>query len=169
MTDPFSDDFVPPQPQGFAWESASNETNSSQDNNVKGTNMQQEHHEGKITVTLKGGRDFDAPWIVIHADDAEDALATLSEPSMRTLIERTREIARVFAGSTQPGPQRGNDGQKGRPAGATQPPNGETPTCAHGQMIYRSGISRSTGKAYEGYFCPLPYERRAEQCRAQYL
>ena len=36
-----------------------------------------ENTEGKIVVTLKGGKGYEAPWIVIHANDVEEALSLI--------------------------------------------------------------------------------------------
>lgn len=172
MTDPFATDFTPPQPQGFAWEPGNNvPTNNETSNTKENTNMQSAS-EGKVVVTLKGGRDFDAPWIVVHADDAQDALNQLQDQNMQALIERTKAVAGFFAGGGQSTPQaapqsqQSNVGQRGKPAGASMHPQGETRQCAHGQMTYRSGINKN-GKPYEAFFCP---ERdRAQQCPAVWL
>lgn len=165
MNDPFATDFTPPQPQGFAWEP----NNSSNSNKKENTNMQHTS-EGKVVVTLKGGRDFDAPWIVIHADDTEDALKQLSDEKMGELISRTKEVGALFAGGNQSAPQaalqQSNGAQRGKPFGATMHPQGETRSCAHGQMTYRTGFSKN-GRPYEGFFCP---ERdRSQQCPAIWL
>jgi hypothetical protein len=39
-----------------------------------------------------------------------------------------------------------------------------TPKCAHGHRVERAGVSKTTGKPYHGYFCPL--QNREEECKA---
>ena len=43
----------------------------------------------------------------------------------------------------------------------------ETPLCAHGRMIHKTGTSSKTGKPYEGYVCPSKV--KADQCQAVWL
>lgn len=172
MNDPFSTDFTPAQPQGFAWEPGNNAPTNNETSNTKENTNMQNASEGKVVVTLKGGRDFDAPWIVIHANDVADANDHLRDAALGELIRNTQEVAKFFAGGGQNTPQaapqrpQNNGGQRGKPAGASMHPQGETRQCAHGQMTYRSGINRN-GKPYEAFFCP---ERdRAQQCPAVWL
>jgi hypothetical protein len=40
----------------------------------------------------------------------------------------------------------------------------ETPTCAHGRMIYKEGTSSKTGKPYSGHVCPSKV--KSDQCAA---
>jgi hypothetical protein len=40
----------------------------------------------------------------------------------------------------------------------------ETPTCAHGRMIHKEGISLKTGKPYSGHVCPSKV--KSDQCAA---
>lgn len=123
--------------------------------------------EGKLVVTLKGGRDFDAPWIVIHAADAADATSQLNSELME-LMGRVQNAAKHFAGSAPTSPNTAAPAaqqQSRAPQGATQAPNGETRTCAHGPMVFKSGISKA-GNAYKLFSCTAP---RESQCKAQYL
>lgn len=172
MPDPFATDFTPAQPQGFAWEPGNNAPTNNETSNTKENTNMQNASEGKVVVTLKGGRDFDAPWIVIHANDVTEANDQLRDPALGDLIRNTKEVAKFFAGGGQSTPQaaprsqQSNVGQRGKPAGASMHPQGETRQCAHGQMTYRSGWNKN-GKPYEGFFCP---ERdRAQQCPAVWL
>jgi hypothetical protein len=43
----------------------------------------------------------------------------------------------------------------------------ETPLCAHGRMIAKSGTSSKTGKPYSGFVCPSKV--KADQCQAVWL
>lgn len=111
--------------------------------------------DGKVVVTLKGGSGFDAPWIVIHADSVQDALRQFDE-DLASLMERAQQAASKFSSlSTKPAPQQAPSQRPNTapPAGATQAPAGQTETCAHGEMIFRSGISKA-GKPYKMFACP---------------
>lgn len=45
---------------------------------------------------------------------------------------------------------------------ATPAPAANGKTCAHGAMVWRTGSSAKG--PWGGHFCPLPKERKAEQC-----
>lgn len=43
-----------------------------------------------------------------------------------------------------------------------------TPTCKHGAMTYRTGISAKTGKEWKAWMCPAP-KGTPDQCPADFL
>ncbi|UJD20885.1 hypothetical protein SEA_ZIMMER_47 [Mycobacterium phage Zimmer] len=167
--DPFND--APAQPEPVAQEPApvtSAPTTTSAPRPVVTSS------EGKITTTFKGGRDFDAPWIVIHSSTVEEAIETVRDTDkLKELFQLTQSGAKFFAGlgggpapAQQGGGQAAPQQQQSRaPQGATQAPNGETRTCAHGPMVFKSGVSKA-GNAYKLFSCTAP---RNEQCKAEYL
>ncbi|MDK6577082.1 hypothetical protein QP281_24700, partial [Escherichia coli] len=53
-------------------------------------------NEGKIVVTLKGGKGYEAPWIVIHANTIEEANAHLNDEKLAGLIKQTQKVAEFF-------------------------------------------------------------------------
>lgn len=53
----------------------------------------------KISVTLKGGKDFDAPWIVFYGDSIADVGRTLDDPNLDKLTTRVAEVAALFKGA----------------------------------------------------------------------
>lgn len=121
--------------------------------------------EGKMTVTLKGGAGFDAPWIVIHAADAADALAQMQDAKLKELMDVVKRAGSHFSGG---------QGNAGRPAAQQsskppqqQAPSGDAPKCEHGEMVFRSGVSQKTGKTWKAHFCPQP--KGAPQCEAQWI
>ncbi|WP_158881915.1 hypothetical protein [Amycolatopsis anabasis] len=123
--------------------------------------------EGKVVVTLKGGAGFDAPWVVVHAADVEDAIGHLSDEKLRDLLDRTKRAGGYFAGGSSAPQGGGQQRQAGKPEGADQAPGGEERYCKHGQMQFKSGVSKSSGKAYKGFFCS---ERdRNEQCKPEFI
>lgn len=59
--------------------------------------------------------------------------------------------------SAQQGPPPGWAQQTGQAAG---------PTCRHGAMVYKQGVSKTSGKPYSGHFCPS--SNRADQCKPEF-
>lgn len=57
-----------------------------------------EDFEGQApyTITLKGGKGYDAPWLVLRAQSAEDAQALLVEAKTAELLESIAEYATDF-------------------------------------------------------------------------
>lgn len=110
----------------------------------------QNTESNKIVVTLKGGSGYDAPWIVVHADDAQDALNTLNDESMKELVGLTQKVGESFAGLKKGG----SVSQGGKPAAATQAPNGQQPPEGY---VFKSGIGK-TGKPWKAF---MPIDRNS--------
>lgn len=126
--------------------------------------------DGKVVLTFKGGSGFDAPWVVIHADGIQEAHEFVTGDNASLLaqvMERVQSAAKHFAGMGSPAPQAGggNRGGGGAPAAAQSAPGGETRHCAHGEMVFKSGVSKA-GKPYKLFSCTAP---RDQQCKAQFL
>lgn len=127
--------------------------------------------DGKVVLTFKGGRDFDAPWIVIHANglqEAHDFVVGDNASLLSTVMERVKLAAKHFAG--QPAAQAAQAGGGGQapsraPQGAQEAPGGEKRFCEHGEMVFKSGVSKA-GNSYKLFSCTAP---REHQCKAQYL
>jgi hypothetical protein len=114
--------------------------------------------EGKVVVTLKGGRDFDAPWIVIHASDLQDAHDQVTHDNavlLSKLMEQVQKAANHFSsqgkkpdiqqlGSATP--------QRQAPQGATEAPSwaGQAPDG----YKYATGVKN--GRTWHAWF---PIER----------
>lgn len=130
--------------------------------------------EGKVVLTFKGGTGFDAPWIVIHAEDLHDAYDQVNGENAKLLADlmtKTQAAGQHFAGmapkgSSGGGQSQGGGGGRQAPQGAQEAPNGEERFCAHGKMQFKSGVSKA-GKAYKGFFCSS--RDRNDQCKAQFL
>lgn len=128
--------------------------------------------EGKVVLTFKGGTGFDAPWIVIHAEDLQDAFDQVNGENASLLaktMEKVQSAGKHFAslgggGGQQSGGGNGGGGQQ-RPQ-YQEAPNGEKRFCSHGEMSFKSGVSKA-GKPYKGFFCPS--RDRNDQCKAQFL
>ncbi|RJQ79940.1 hypothetical protein D5S17_09205 [Pseudonocardiaceae bacterium YIM PH 21723] len=123
-----------------------------------------------VRVTLKGGTGYDAPWITIDGVSVQDALDQISGGDAevtKRLLDQVAKIGKYFAST--------GNGASSSPAAASsggtpayqQAPGGEKRYCAHGEMVFRSGVSAKTGKPYSLFGCPTP--NKAEQCKAQFL
>jgi hypothetical protein len=102
-----------------------------------------------VTVTLKGGAGFDAPWIVIHAGDIGDAYDQLSGDNasvLAKLMDRTRHAASHFTSL----------GGAAAAAPATRPgqevPSG-LPDAPGPDWTYKTGVGKN-GKTWKAYMPP---------------
>lgn len=124
--------------------------------------------EGKVVVTLKGGKDFSDPWLVFHCSNIEDAIEQLRHDKVKELITLTKNAGQFFAGQGRPAQsqQRGGDQQaprtQGRPQGATEPPGGQAKECRHGEMIWKTGFNEEKGRAWKAFMCPS--RDRSDRC-----
>lgn len=113
--------------------------------------------EGKVVLTFKGGTGFDAPWIVIHAADLEDAHRQITEeaPLLADLMARVQIAGAHFAanGSTSSG-RGGNTGAASNaPQGAAQAP-AWAPPKPFDDFVYKTGISAKNGKVWHAWMPP---------------
>jgi hypothetical protein len=102
-----------------------------------------------VTVTLKGGAGFDAPWIVIHAGDVTDAYEQLSGDNaavLSKLMDRTRNAASHFVslgGATTSTPAV-------RPGQEVPASVGEAPGP---DWTYKTGVGKN-GKTWKAWMPP---------------
>ncbi|BBX09446.1 hypothetical protein [Mycolicibacterium aichiense] len=140
---------------------------------------------GDLSVTFKGDGSYGFPWIVPKYTSVSEALVDLGvnpdEVSAMSqgrrwisLFERAKQMNDSFAalGGGAPSKPAGNGGggggqqqQSRAPQEAKEAPNGEKQYCQHGEMEYKSGISKKTGKPYALFSCTAP---RDEQCAAKW-
>lgn len=111
----------------------------------------QENTNAKIVTTLKGGSGFDAPWIVVHADNVEEAVAILRGGATEELLKATKEVSDKFNGGQAPAQQRQAPRTQGMPAGADAPRPSDPPMPEG--WTYKTGVNKN-GKAYRAYFPP---------------
>lgn len=115
-------------------------------------------NEGKVVATFKGGSGYDAPWVVVHADDVQDALSQISGDNaalFKQLLDETAKVGKYFSGTGGGKPSGGGQSQqRGKPAGASEAPDGKPRYCDHGEMVFKSGIGKSNGKPWRAFFCP---------------
>jgi len=147
--------------------------------------------DGKVTITLKAGDKFDAPWIVVSGDtpaEALDNLRLLGElGASAEVANAARGLQSVYAigqamGPVQTVPQENPAAAGGQvvqfptptappqappqaapAAPAQQAPPANAMFCPHGQRTFRSG--QKNGRKWTAYFCPLP-QGHPDQCQA---
>lgn len=134
--------------------------------------------DAKLSVTLKGGKGYQAPWIVLYGNSVEEMLGQVSNPALRELIDRTAEVGQYFAGKEPLAPARsnnsgggynngggnrggyGNRGNYGNRGGNNGAPQQEYPVeyDQFGQPICPPGWEQRSGfkngKPWSAYFPP---------------
>ena len=133
--------------------------------------------ESKIVVTIKGGRDYDEPWVVIHADDLEDALKqTTDKAKLGDLLKAAQEASKAFrdfrptedTGTRAATSETSSQGRsQGRPAPATDGPLGKQ-VCQHGTKKFWSKFDDEKKELVQIYFCPAP-KGDPNKCKNQYV
>jgi len=107
--------------------------------------------EGKLTVTLKGGPGFDAPWIVIHASDVDGALDLFGDPAkLATLMERVQSAGKFFTGLAPAKAAPTGGGAPARP-GAEAPAG--VPAAPGPDWTYKTGVGKN-GKTWKAWMPP---------------
>lgn len=160
--------YAPPAPQDDPWSSPPPEAAKP----APAPRPIVEGADGKVVLTFKGGTGFDAPWIVVHATDLDDALSYVNQQNglkFQDLMNRVQNAAKGFAalgGGSAPAPQGGGQQQSNAPQAAQQAPNGQREFCSHGEMEFKSGVSKA-GKPYSLFSCTV--RDRNQQCKAKYL
>ncbi|AKF14218.1 hypothetical protein SEA_LUCHADOR_54 [Mycobacterium phage Luchador] len=128
-----------------------------------------QHSTDGVSATFKFAGAYSDPWVVVKGADPADVYDKISTPEFKALMDRVQQIAGVYAGSAaKPAGNAGGGGGQQRqaaPKQAQQAPNGEKRFCEHGEMEFKSGVSKA-GNAYQLFSCTAP---RDQQCKAQYL
>lgn len=126
------------------------------------------NEDWKLQVSIRTSDSRDSDMINIRANTA-DELSVLLE-GISDYSAQVAATARMVRASYNVAPLGTStstvDTQQFKPSAPTQaqPPSGTSnPTCVHGPRIWRSGISKSNGKPYAFWSCPLP--QSPEQCK----
>jgi hypothetical protein len=145
----------------------------------------------KISATLKGqgSSKYDAPWIVVYGDTAEEVSALLDAIQDAGLPGNLASADAAFKGATnvavglggQPVSQGVNPNQVTAvspyqqtvtsPAPQATAPQGPVAapadngggSCAHGVRVFKSG--EKNGNTWKGWFCPA----RVQDCKPQWV
>ena len=120
---------------------------------AKPAKKEDELSEGKVTLTFKGGSGFDAPWVVLHPTDLDDALEMVSGNNAATLaqvFERVQNAGQLFSGMGPAKPAASSGGAPARP-GAEAP--GGTPAAPGPDWTYKTGVGKN-GKTWKAWMPP---------------
>ena len=101
-----------------------------------------------LTVTLKGGAGFDAPWIVIHAADIPDAYEQLSGDYAAILVELMDKVKK--AGSYFSAGSAKSNGAPARPGNEAPSDAGEAPGP---DWTFKTGVGKN-GKTWKAWMPP---------------
>lgn len=125
----------------------------------------------KVSLTFKFNGE--PPWLVVRGDTVQDVVKSADYVDQNGGFSKIGELhlsaqAQFNASSggvttSTPAPQPAAAQQ----APALSEPNGTAPSCPHGQRIYKSGTGK-TGKPWAAWMCPLPKERKSEQCSPEW-
>jgi gp46 len=86
-----------------------------------------EDANSKVVVTLKGGKGYEAPWVVLHCDTVAEANEALSDAALVELLDRASKAGAYFARKEAPAvPVQASAAPAGQgsPYGAPQRPDG---------------------------------------------
>lgn len=149
-----------------------------------------------LTATIKAGAGYDAPWIVVRADNPQqlqerlNAVANLTGPLVAAAqVLQGEWSGQQGGGQTNPGSQnfgnqnqgggwsgnQGNGGYSGNSGGnqnanqgggTPEPTHVPRPHCAHGEMLWKSGNRKADNKPYAFWTCQS--NDRNNQCKPEF-
>ncbi|AEL17816.1 ribonucleoside reductase class II [Mycobacterium phage Turbido] len=126
-----------------------------------------QHSTDGVSATFKFAGAYSDPWVVVKGADPADVLGKVSTPEFKALMDRVQQIASHYAPASAPAGNAGGGAQQSRaPQPAQEAPGGEKRYCSHGEMQFKSGVSKKTGNPYKMFVCTAP---RDQQCDAQFL
>ncbi|AMW64129.1 hypothetical protein SEA_LEVIATHAN_52 [Mycobacterium Phage Leviathan] len=128
-----------------------------------------QHSTDGVSATFKFAGAYSDPWVVVKGSDPADVLAKLDKPEFKALMDKVKFIASVYAPASAPAGNAGGGAQQQQsraPQPAQEAPGGEKRYCSHGEMQFKSGVSKKTGNPYKMFVCTAP---RDQQCDAQFL
>lgn len=127
-----------------------------------------------VSVTLKAGTGYEAPWIVVRGKTPTDVLSQLADQNFDQLVrEVVPQYGADFYLAWQKVKQaRGGQAQQGQSQAVRNVVNAtggtvvdETRTCVHGDRVRRTG--QSAKGAWVGWFCPTP-KGTPGQCKPEF-
>lgn len=122
---------------------------------------------GEVSVTFKGPGGYNDRWVVVRYPTPEAALAATKTPVFKELLDHTWKISQYDAAreAAKPVPNQAAP-RGGTPQQVSEAPGGEKRFCQHGEMVFKTGVAKNTGKPYSLFSCTAP---RDQQCQAQFL
>lgn len=135
--------------------------------------------DSPVTMFIPFGEGYGNPGITLRADSAKELDSILRELSDSTdpsdenstsLLDSVLDgVLTVQAGVLLKFPKKVTVAASAptvtHPQAQSTP--ADAPTCNHGTMKYKEGVSRSSGKNYKGWFCPAPQGQN--QCSPQFV
>ena len=100
--------------------------------------------DGKISITLKGGKGYDAPWIVVSGDTVVEVEQAMLELGESRLIELTTLGAKALQGAV---------GESPAPSAGGSLVAGDRPAGVGADWTLREGTGKN-GKPWKGWFPP---------------
>lgn len=100
--------------------------------------------DGKVSVTLKGGKGYDAPWIVISGDSVADVEQSMLELGESRLIELAKLGSEALIGAV---------GAGAAVRGGGAPDASDRPAGVGADWTLREGTGKN-GKPWKGWFPP---------------
>lgn len=101
--------------------------------------------DGKISITLKGGKGYDAPWIVVSGDTVSEVEQSMLELGESRLIELTNLGSKALVGAV---------GESSAPQGeGGSQPLADRPAGVGPDWTLREGTGKQ-GKPWKGWFPP---------------
>nr|DAR55849.1 MAG TPA: hypothetical protein [Caudoviricetes sp.] len=100
--------------------------------------------DGKVSITLKGGKGYDAPWIVVSGDTVAEVEQSMLELGESRLIELTKLGSEALIGAVGPG---------GAAQGGGAPAASDRPAGVGADWTLREGTGKN-GKSWKGWFPP---------------
>lgn len=100
--------------------------------------------DGKISITLKGGKGYDAPWIVVSGDTVAEVEQSMLELGESRLIELTNLGSKALVGAV---------GESAAPQGGGSQPVSDRPAGVGADWTLREGTGKN-GKSWKGWFPP---------------
>jgi hypothetical protein len=137
--------------------------------------------DAPITLFVPFGEGYGNPGLTVRADsvdelnsildDLSDSQDSTDPESVSKLDALLDGVLTVKAAVTLKFPQKTVVNQN---ATATSHPQAQAtpssaPSCTHGAMKFKEGVSRSSGNAYKGWFCPAPQGTPGGQCKPQFI
>ena len=100
--------------------------------------------DGKISITLKGGKGYDAPWIVVSGDTVAEVEQSMLELGESRLIELTKLGSEALIGAV---------GADGAAHGGSTQVASDRPAGVGADWTLREGTGKN-GKPWKGWFPP---------------
>lgn len=130
-----------------------------------------ENNEAAVTVTLKGGAGYEAPWLVLRGNTPAEVAGLLQ--NLGGLPEAVVSASNLFHAVHTTGPLLPNAPQTPAPAAPQQPaapqgwapappaaapvvghPEGKVCEACNAPLQFKSGVAKGSGKAYKLWSCP---------------